>query len=190
MALVKTSEIISEDDVMLNNETGLSHHVICKSPDKLLRLINSIHPGNITHYISDGDWSIHDLVTELLKKYQPAELYITTYAIREYPIRQLILAQDRKEISAIYLLMDYRAKIRTPEVFHMANFNVNRIGLTSIHAKVTVIKSPKGFVTIISSSNWTQNPRIEAGVITLDESSAQFHIDWIMQKLNDGEIFE
>lgn len=190
MALVKTGEIISADDHLLHDEPELSHHVICKSPDKLLRLINSLKPGRLSHYVSDGDWSMHDLVTELLKKYQPAELYITTYAIREFPIRQLILAQDRKEITAINLLMDYRAKVRTPEVFHMANFNANRIGLTSIHAKVTVIKSPKGSVTIISSSNWTQNPRIEAGVITLDESSAQFHIDWITKKLDNGEIFD
>lgn len=164
--------------------------VICKSPDKLQRLLNALQPEHSIHYISDGDWSTHDLVISLLQKYQPAELYISTYAIRELPIRQLVMAQQRKELSAVYMLMDYRAKARTPEVFQLASMNVEKIALTAVHAKVTVIKSPSGCATITGSANWTSNPRIEQGVISLDQDCAEFHISWIKKAIDNGELFK
>ena len=139
--------------------------------------------------MSDGDWSMHDLLMELVKQYQPAELYITTYALREFPVRQLIMAMDRKEISSVNMLLDYRAKARTPEVFQLASMNMNKIFLTSIHAKVTVMRSAKGSIAIVGSANWTQNPRIEAGVISLDDEVAKFHINWIEKIMDNAEIF-
>ena len=193
MALVTISNIEDhpddETEFLYASDEG-ADFVICKRPDKLKRLIDSLQASRSVHYISDGDWSMHDLVMQLLQQYQPADVYITTYAIREFPVRQLILAQSRKEIKSIKMLLDYRARARTPEVFEMASMNVNKIGLTSLHAKVTVIDSPAGAVTIVGSANWTQNPRIEAGVITLDPSAAAFHIEWINKVLNEAEIFE
>ena len=67
--------------------------------------------------------------------------------------------------------------------------NINKIVMTSIHAKVTVIRSPAGSVTITGSANWTQNPRIEQGVITLDPACADFHISWIKKAMENGELF-
>lgn len=189
MALVTIVDKIEEDEPFLFSATESWGGVICKSPDKLQRLIDAVKPGKTVHYVSDGDWSMHDLVMSLLQQYKPAELFITTYALRELPVRQLILAQDRKEITSINMLLDYRAKARTPEVFQLASINVNRIVLTSIHAKVTVIKSAAGTVTICGSANWTQNPRIEQGIISLDEDCGAFHISWIKKALNNGELF-
>lgn len=192
MALVKTADIaISDMDINhCHASTDSQDFVVCKRPDKLEALLNALSPGLCVHYVSDGDWSMHDLVMELIKKYQPADVFITTYALREFPMRQLVLAQDRGDINKIFMLLDYRAKARTPEVFHLAAQNVNKIVMTSIHAKVSVIKSPSGCVSIVGSANWTQNPRIEAGVISLDTAIADFHIEWIEKVMNNGEIFE
>lgn len=167
-----------------------SDFVVCKSPQKLKILLTALQPGLQVHFVSDGDWSIHDLTMELIKKYKPVELFITTYAIREFPVRQLVLAQERKEISSLKMLLDVRAKMRTPEVFQLANMNANQIYLTSIHAKVTVIRSDTRCVSIVGSQNWTQNPRIEAGVISLDPAVADFHINWIQNVMDKSEIFE
>jgi hypothetical protein len=164
--------------------------LICKSPEKLKELAQLISAGNSVHYVSNGDWSMNDLVLELLKTYKPAELWITTYAIRELPVRQLILAQERKDILSVKMLLDYRAKTRTPEVFQLASMNLNQICLTSIHAKVCVLRSAKGSVTIVGSANWTQNPRVECGVIRLSDQLAEFHINWIEKLMDNAEIFE
>lgn len=193
MALVKTKEVIqpSDDDTQfLFTSDEISDMVICKSPEKLQLLINSLKINKQVFYVSDGDWSMHDLVMCLLTWYKPADLYFTTYAIRELPIRQLIMAQDRGELSSINMILDYRAKTRTPEVFQLANMNANKVVLTNIHAKVTVLKSDAGSITIVGSSNWTANPRIEAGVVNVNEALADFHIKWMKKLLNNAEVFE
>lgn len=163
--------------------------VICKSPDKLKALVSALGPLKTVHYISDGDWSMHDLVMQLLPRYAPAELFITTYALRKFSMRQLILAQESKQLTTVSMLLDARAKTRTPEVYQLASFNLNRIRLTSIHAKVTVIRSLHGCVTILGSANWTTNPRIEAGVVSLEKTVADFHIGWIEKVMDNAEIF-
>jgi hypothetical protein len=196
MALVKAlgkdylSKPIIDDKPFFKESSEGSDFVICKSPDKLKALLDTLQQDKQVHFISDGDWSLHDMTMELLKKYKPAELYITTYAIREFPVRQLVLAQERREIICLKMLLDVRAKMRTPEVYQLANMNANKISLTSIHAKVTVIKSTAGCVTIVGSQNWTQNPRIEAGVVSLEPAVAEFHINWIEKAMENAEIFE
>ena len=164
--------------------------IICKSPDKLQRVLDLIALGVHVHYVSDGDWSMHDLVVKLLEKHRPAELYTTTYALREFPMRQVILAKERGDVTTVKMLIDYRAKMRTAEVYQLASMNLSQIGLIAIHAKVAVIRSETACVTIVCSSNWTQNPRIEAGTITMDAGAASFHIDWIEKTLQNAEIFK
>lgn len=163
--------------------------VVCKSPDKLQSLLNALNKDRDTHYISDGDWSLHDLISELLKEYKPAELFLTTYAIREFSIRQLVMAMERKDLISVNLLLDYRAKVRTPEVYQLASMNVNKICLMAIHAKITVMRSRKGCVTIVGSTNLTSNPRVEAGVISLSDSVAEFYISNIQKLMDNAEIF-
>jgi len=189
MGFVKTTVTAEKEDPFFFSSPADDDFVICKSPGKLKRLLDALQECKQLQYVSDGDWSTHDLVMELLKVYKPAELYITTYALRELPVRQLILAQERKEILSVKMLLDYRAKVRTPEVFQLAAQNINRIGLTNIHAKVTVLRSDQGCVSIVGSANWTTNPRIECGVISLHEAAAAFHINWIEKVIDNAELF-
>jgi len=140
--------------------------------------------------VSDGDWSMHDLVMELLKKYKPADLWITTYALRETYVRQILMAQDRGDLNKVKMVLDYRAKVRTPEVFQLAANNINQICLTAIHAKATILKTKDHYISIIGSANWTSNPRIEAGVVTMDKTIGKFNVDWIEKVMNDAEPFK
>ena len=191
MALFETKSIITrdEDDELFSDDESVDF-VICKSPEKLQLLLNAIETGKSVHYLSKGDWSMHDLIMQLLKTYNPAELFITTYALREFSVRQIILAQDAGLISSVKMLLDYRAKVRTPEVYQLASQNINKICLMGIHAKVCVLKSAKGSISIVGSANWTSNPRIECGVVSMNNSLAEFHIDWINKSLENAEIFE
>lgn len=164
--------------------------VICRSPEKLRHVTAALRPGSSVHYVSRGDWSMHDLVMELLKTYSPADLYISTYAIRETPTRQLVMAMNKGLIKSIRMLLDYRAKVRTPEVFQFAQMNMTSIYLLPIHAKVCVIKAPNASISIIGSANWTTNPKVEAGVVTMDEAIADFHIDWMNKITSNVQIFK
>lgn len=192
MGFVKTAAIKKDlvQNDFLHSSPGTGDFVICKSPDKLKALIDCLHKEKHVHYVSDGDWSTHDIISQLLKEYKPAELFITTYAIREFSIRQLVMAMERKELLSVNMLLDYRAKVRTPEVYQLAQMNMNKIYLTAIHAKVTVMRSCKASITIVGSSNLTSNPRIEAGVISMSDEVANFHIKWIEKVMDNAEIFK
>lgn len=192
MAFVKTIEIKKEldENTYLHASEQPEDFVICKNPDKLAALLTKLNKDKQLHYVSDGDWSTHDLINQLLKQLKPAELFLTTYAIREFSIRQLVMAIERKELLSVNMIADYRAKMRTPEVYQLAANTMNKICLHSIHAKVTVLRSPHGCATIVGSSNLTSNPRIEAGVISLDTEVANFHINWITKIMENAEIFE
>lgn len=192
MAFVKTHTIDQPADeiTFINASDEAGGYVICKSPEKLQRLLSSLECGKQIHYVSEGSWSIHNLVLQLVKKYQQAELFITTYALREFPVMQLINAIEDNSISSVTMLLDSRARIRTPEVYQLASMNLNKIFLTNIHAKVAVIKSPRGYLSIVGSSNWTTNPKIEAGVISLSSDVAEFHINWITKISENAEIFK
>lgn len=191
MALFKTSEIKQEDeDELLFMDDLAADFVICKSPEKLKHLLNALECGKAVHYVSKGDWSMHDLLMELLKKYRPAELYFTTYALREFAVRQIILSQQAGDISTVNMILDYRAKVRVPEVYQLASNNFNKICLFGIHAKVAVIKSAAGSISIVGSANWTSNPRVEVGVVSKNAELAEFHIGWIKKIMEHAEIFK
>lgn len=191
MALFEINLLTKKDDSShLHSVTENSHFVICKSPGKLKLLIEAITPGTTVHYVSKGDWSMHDLVMQLLKTMGTSEIYFTTYALRETPVRQLVMALQNGSISSIKMLVDTRAKIRTPEVFELAKMNFCKIGQLNIHAKVCVIKSAKGSVCITGSANWTANPKIEAGVVSMNNELAEFHISWINKLIENADIFK
>lgn len=190
MALFETKKITEpEDQDELYTDAEAEDFVICKNPEKLQLLLKAIQGGKAVHYLSKGDWSMHDMIMQLLKTYGPAELFITTYALREFSVRQIILAQAAGDITAVNMLLDYRAKVRTPEVFQLASQNMNKICLYGIHAKVTVLRSDKGCVTIVGSANWTSNPRVECGVVSMNKELAEFHINWIQKLIDNAEIF-
>jgi hypothetical protein len=169
---------------------GDADFVLCRGPEKLKMLLKHLQPGKTTYYLSDGDFSMQDMVIELLKRYRPAELYISTYSLREFAVRQLILAKDRGDIISMSMLLDYRASVRTPQVYQMAKENFASIYMISIHAKITVIKSAAGSVVIVGSQNWTVNPKIESGTVSLNEKLADWYIEHFKKIMSDAKVFE
>ena len=64
--------------------------------------------------------------------------------------------------------------------FQFAQGITTSVKLAKCHAKVTVLENEHWSVTIVSSANMTNNPRIEAGVICTDLAAAEFHKKWIV----------
>lgn len=157
-------------------------------------LLDSIFPGlpatKDIHFVTKGDWSTHDLVFHLLKFTGPSQLYFTTYSLREYPVRLILNALDAGMLTSVKCILDSKVKSRLPDVFHLAAHNFADVKLTECHAKITVIKNLEHSITIMGSANWTNNPRIEAGFVSMDKSLADFHIDWMEKCMINSNAFE
>ena len=189
MAII-TSRNVGKSEELSHSSNLKVDFMICRDRDSLAEIINKVKPGATISFVTNGKFSLHNLVIALAQRFMPAELHCTTFALREFPVRQLMIAMEMKIISSVKIVVDKRAKIRTPEVFALAQNAFCKIYQAEIHAKVSVLKTPDSYITIIGSQNWTTNPKIEAGVILVDDATGIFHKEWIEKLMNDEAIFK
>lgn len=145
-------------------------------------------PGECITYMSNGNWSMYHLADFILDKIGPSKLYLATWSISEFSARALAQWLDEGRITELQGLFDFRSKNRHPAAFHLAKHNFSKVKLGVCHAKVSVFVSQDNtkFISVNGSPNWTENPRIESGTILCSEHTAQKHIKWITEMINNG----
>lgn len=161
-----------------------------KARMRLEKVIGAVKMGQTIHYASVGEWSTHDLIFYLIKQTGPVNLYLSTWSVSEDAVRQLIEKIKSGDIKKIFAVFDWRVKVRRPQAFELANYNIADIRLSSCHAKVTVIENKEWSIAVVGSANYTNNPRIEAGVISCDKVAADFHKDWINGEISRCDPFD
>lgn len=169
-----------------------SRMVVAKRKRVLNSLMEEIgsHDDDI-HFISHGDWNLFDFFNMALPYMQgPCELWLSTYAMLEYPLRQILLAQQDGSVMQVHIVIDSRARVRSESSLALAKNIANRIALKSCHAKVMVLRNAHKCICLAGSQNWTQNPRIETGLISRQRRLAEFHINWIDKVLDGSSAFE
>ncbi len=132
---------------------------------------------------------MHQLLLYILQKVGPSKVWMTTWTITEDPMRALLMMVQDGLITELNAIFDYRIEKRKPEAFQLASNLVTRIKLTKCHAKVLVVRAADWDVTVVSTANFSKNPRIEAGVIFTDKASADFHQRWIDDVIEGKEVF-
>ena len=189
VSLAKNSEVqtVSADGVFAS--PCAEAVVTARNPDKLKQVVNAIALYEHFHFISDGSWSLHDLLLSIIDKYAPADIWITTYSITQFPASILAGMVDEGKIKQLKVLMDYRAKDRYPAVEQLMS-NVSELKLTPIHAKVFILQNATESLLIIGSANWTANKRIELGIVDKNRATADAHKEWITKKMKDADPFE
>jgi hypothetical protein len=146
-----------------------------------------IEMGSVIEFVSDGRWSIHQIVKHLITITGAVNVHLATWTITEEPLRMLFKLKNEGKIKELNCLFDHRIKERTPKSFQFASQFVDRIGLAKSHAKVTVLENEDWAISINSSMNWSKNPRTESGVIICTKQSADFHKNWINNKINANQ---
>ena len=160
---------------------------LLSSMQSLSYTIGELKQGQVIPFMTHGAWSLHQLLEFLLLQIGPSKVMFTTWTITEDPIRAILSMIDRNLITELNAIFDYRIEKRKPEAFQLANNIVTRIGLTKCHAKVMVLQNDTWNVTVIGSSNFSKNPRIESGVIFTDRETADFTSKWIIDELKNKE---
>ena len=152
--------------------------------------IGRLVAGRTIHYATAADWSTHDLALYLIEQVGPADVLVATWSISEPAVRHAVCALLDGRFTRLRMLIDWRTRTRCPEALQLATANAAQLRTASVHAKVTILRNAQWAVTIIGSANWTNNPRIEAGVVSTDPSVADFHTRWLEQELAGAAPFE
>lgn len=173
----------------VNVKNARNKAVLGKRYDKCRQVIGKISMGDCIHYVSMGEWSLHDLVFHLLSITGPAEITMATWSVSEDAVRLMLKNIEHGLIKKLSLLLDWRVKVRRPEVLSLVKSNITEIRESSCHAKLAVIENDGWQICIVGSANLTNNPRIEAGVIHADKNAADFHKKWMDAEIRNADPF-
>lgn len=145
-----------------------------------------IEMGSSIHFSTDGGWHLHDLIVFCLKYSGPSDLYLVSYAVKEYQATIISKMKIDGLINNLYALLDYRVQVHDPSALQLIESVATSTGAIRTHAKLTVIKNKDWGIVITGSANLTSNTSNDVGVITCSHEVADYRIDWIKNKIKNG----
>lgn len=164
---------------------GTSPHVTAGAK-ALKAALPEIRPDSAYHYVSRAKWSMHDLLQYLLSFTGPADVYFTTWNITMGPATLLMELKRAGLIRSLHAVVDSRVKVNAPEAHQILMMNADSLKLAKVHAKVMVIHNEFHSAVVVSSQNFTNTKRIEAGVIDTREQTALSHLEWLKPLFTEG----
>lgn len=157
------------------------------SGEQVLELAEQVRKSSLVHFYSDGAWNMHQLLLALIDITGPAKLFISSYAMSETAVRCLTALREAGQITRLSCVIDNRVETRSAGSFQLLRSICDRVVLRMTHAKVTVIEGKDVQLLVIGSANYTENKRMEVGVIVNDRTACDFHRRWINKILSEDE---
>lgn len=147
--------------------------------------IGTLIPGETVHYYSFGNYNLVRLLVYLLRQTGPAHLFMTSYSFSQKSIEQLQKRIERGEILSFRIIVDNRVKSMSPKPFQMLSTCFD-YRCFSIHAKIALIWNDRWKITVITSQNATDNPKMERGVIYTDSKLFEFDLKTLEDAFRRG----
>jgi len=197
MVLIKSTDIKTPVQEVAKNQQDMIPMAIMETdtdqnPDlvvfqtgALTKSIGLIVPGRQKHYYSDGNFNLLRLIFHILKQTGPAHILMATYSISQDSLEKVRNRLNHGEILTIRFLIDNRVKVMSPLPFQMLKegFTYRCI---SLHAKVALIYNDDWKISIVTSQNATDNPKLERGVIFTDDQIFNFDKQQLENAFNRG----
>ena len=153
---------------------GAAAFAVCPTRKVLQEHIAALQPGDTYVYFTGGKWSNHHLLQHLLEQSGPADVLLTTWTITEAPVRVMQELLANGTIRSLTMLTDDRIRSRCAQAWQLMQTLPATVHLSKCHAKVTVVLNETHGFLVVSSQNFTNNPRIEAGTVIFDRAAALF----------------
>lgn len=165
---------------------------ILQSPKTLKKDLGTLQDGFCYDFVTKGNISIIHLITYCLEQIGKADLYFTTWSIGETACRNLIMLKESNLIDNIEAVFSTRVNTNSSAPYTMIKQHCRRYTTADLHAKVYVLAPlpPEGgvnnglHIVIKGSLNIGDNPKIEAGTITVNTENALFHQQWISEMID------
>ncbi len=139
----------------------------------LIKSIGQLQKGKTTHYYSYGNFNLVRLLIHLLKQTGPANVFMTSYSFSQTSIEQLLNHRQKGNILSFRVIVDNRVKTMSPIPFQMLSTAFD-YRCSSIHAKVALVWNDKWNISVVTSQNATDNPKLERGTIFTDIETFNF----------------
>lgn len=151
----------------------------------LTKNIGEIIQDKTIHFYSWANFNLVKLMLYVLKQCGPSEILLTSYSFSQKSIESLNYYKASGLIKDIKILIDNRVRVMSPKPFQMLckSFDYR---CTSVHAKVALIWNDKWNISIVTSQNATDNPKMERGIIFTDKVIFDFDYKILSDEFNRG----
>jgi len=158
---------------------------IADAEKALTRSIGQLENGREHHFYSWGNFNLVRLISYLIKQTGPAHVFMTSYSFSQKSIEQLQHKISKGEILSFKVILDNRVRVMSPKPFQMiaSSFDYRCI---SVHAKVALIWNDQWKITIVTSQNATDNPKLERGTIFTDPEVFNFDLKVLENEFERG----
>ncbi len=163
--------------------------VSSRARDLLKLIFDELTPNKHIDFCTAGELSIHQIIQYALNLTGPADVYLSSWTIKEDPARALLFLKETGKIKQLFGVFDHRLNSDDAKHFHLIEKAFTQYVLTKNHSKVVVIIGQNLSICIVGSANLSNNPRIEAGFISTYSPTVEFHKQWMEQVLSGKKVY-
>lgn len=174
--------VFSEDEAQ--NET-----LIIPRKQSLIDAFGTLEKNKNYHFATAGRWSQYEVLNFILAQSGPADVFLTTWKINDLSANNIFNLMKAGVILNLFTVLEKRIPITSPTAKDTIVTNATNHLIADNHSKVIVVINDEWKVSVNGSANMTINPRIEAGVLSTVESVAEFHKNWILNEIENGNTF-
>lgn len=173
----------SQPASMVESENNCSF--VNDQEQSLTRAIGQIKKGKTIHYYSYGNFNLVRLIIYLLKQTGPVHVFMTSYSFSQKSIEQLKSRLDSGKLLSFKVIVDNRVRTMSPKPFQMLSESFD-YRCSSIHAKVALLWNDQWNLSIVTSQNATDNPKMERGSIFTSKAVFDFDLNALENEFNAG----
>lgn len=141
----------------------------------LTESIGLLKPGENIHFYSHGNFNLVRLILYLMKQTGPVHVMMSSYSFSQKSIESLQRKLRQGELLSFRVIVDSRVKTMSPKPFQMLSTSFD-YRCIAIHAKVALMWNQSWQLSIVTSQNATDNPKIERGTIFTDPAVFDFDL--------------
>lgn len=151
----------------------------------LTKAIGILHKNKDTHYYSYGNFNLVRVMMHVMKQTGPVHAFMTSYSFSQKSIEQLLRKLEAKDLLSFRVIVDNRVKSMSPKPFEMLSSCFN-YRCSSIHAKVALLWNEDYNISIVTSQNATDNPKMERGTIFTNKDVFDFDLKALNNEYDRG----
>lgn len=140
-----------------------------------LPFLGNLEPEQTYFFHSAAEFSVHELIEQLVKNTGRSQLKIASFSIGETTLRVLHRMCEDGLISHLSCLLDISVKRHKLGLLFFASNVGIEISMSKNHAKLVLIQSDSLLITILTSANLQVNDKNEVGVISTQRSYFDYY---------------